>query len=125
MRASPNNITSLEPNQVFVFGSNAQGHHAGGAAKYALDNFGAIWGKGIGMQGQSYAIDTMESLLRTRIGVSAFIHFAVSRPDLEFLVTEIGCGIAGYTVAEIAPMFEVSPSNVLLPESFINHLKSI
>ena len=125
MRASPKNITSLEPNQIFVFGSNQHGHHAGGAAKYALENFGAEWGKGVGMQGQSYAINTMESLFRTRIAVYAFLIYAESRPDLEFLVTEIGCGIAGYTVAEIAPFFAECPDNVLLPESFINHIKSI
>lgn len=125
MRASAKNITSLAPNQIFVFGSNAQGHHAGGAAKYALDNFGAIWGKGVGMQGQSYAIDTMESLLRTKIGVYGFLIYAKSRPDLEFLVTEIGCGIAGYAVADIAPLFAECPENVLLPESFINHIKSL
>lgn len=125
MRASPKNITSLEPNQIFVFGSNQHGHHAGGAAKFALDNFGAEWGKGVGMQGQSYAINTMESLLRTRMAVNAFILFARTRKDLEFLVTEIGCGIAGYTVSQIAPLFADCPENVLLPQSFIDHLKNL
>lgn len=121
-KVAPAKIESLEPHQIMVFGSNQNGHHAGGAAKLALENFGAIWGKGIGMQGQSYAIDTMESLLRTKIGVYGFLIYAKSRTDLEFLVTEVGCGIAGYTVAEIAPFFADCPDNVLLPESFINHL---
>ena len=123
---STSNITKLEPHQIFVFGSNQAGRHGAGAAKYAKENFGAESGKGVGMQGQCYAIPTKDFRIKTlpldKIAayVSIFISAADMHPDKEFLVTEIGCGLAGYTPAEIAPLFEraLEKKNVRLPESF-------
>jgi len=114
-------ITHLEPNQVFVFGSNARGHHGGGAARTAQEKFGAVWGKGHGHHGQSYAIDTMSGLPTIAAEVATFLDYARKHPELEFLFTEIGCGIAGYTPTQIAPLFSSGaavPANVVLPESF-------
>jgi hypothetical protein len=114
-------ITHLEPNQVFVFGSNADGHHGGGAARTAQEKFGAVWGEGHGHHGQSYAIDTMSGLPTIAAEIATFLDYARAHPELEFLVTEIGCGIAGYTPAQIAPLFSSGsavPENVVLPESF-------
>ena len=120
-RITPELISSLQPGQIFVFGSNQFGHHAGGAARYALNNFGAEWGNGEGLQGRSYAIPTMEGLSSTRAAVERFITFARQHQELTFLVTPIGCGIAGYTPAEIAPFFADATDleNVYLPESFL------
>ena len=115
-------ITELKPNEVFVFGSNLFGHHAGGAARYALNHFGAIWGQGVGMQGQSYAIPTMQGGVETiKPYVDEFISFAVAHPELTFLVTRIGCGIAGFRDEEIAPLFAsaIEVPNIMLPESFV------
>ena len=119
-RITPEHISILQPGQIFVFGSNQQGHHVGGAARYALDHFGAEWGNGEGLQGRSYAIPTMEGLLSTRQAVERFVVFAKAHPELTFLVTPIGCGIAGYTPREIAPFFADARSlpNVYLPASF-------
>ena len=115
-------ITELKPNEVFVFGSNLYGHHAGGAARYAMNHFGAIWGQGVGMQGQSYAIPTMQGGVETiKPYVDEFISFAVAHPELTFLVTRIGCGIAGFRDEEIAPLFAsaIEVPNIILPESFV------
>jgi hypothetical protein len=120
-RTTPERIDALAPGQVFVFGSNLQGHHAGGAAAFALDRFGAIWGQGVGLQGRSYAIPTMQGGVETiKPYVDEFIDFARSRPDLFFYVTRIGCGIAGFADAEIAPLFAAARAvpNICLPESF-------
>jgi hypothetical protein len=111
-------ITTLQLGEIFVFGSNASGHHGAGAAAQAQRDFGAVWGEGHGLHGQSYAIDTMSGLGVLAREVDTFIDFAESRSDLTFLVTEIGCGIAGYTPADVAPLFTRVPSNVRLPESF-------
>ncbi|HEY5225014.1 MAG TPA: hypothetical protein VIJ18_18450 [Microbacteriaceae bacterium] len=111
-------IERLAPNEVFVFGSNANGFHGGGAARFAADHFGAVWGQGHGLQGQSYAIDTMSGLDVLTAEVRTFLEFAGQHPELRFLVTEIGCGIAGYIPADIAPLFAGSPANVVLPERF-------
>lgn len=111
-------ITTLAPNEVFVFGSNASGHHGAGAAAQAQRDFGAVWGEGHGLHGNSYAIDTMSGLPTMASEIALFLDFAESRPDLVFLVTEIGCGIAGYTPAQVAPLFTREPANVRLPESF-------
>ena len=123
-RITPDHISTLQPGQIFVFGSNRFGHHAGGAARWALDHFGAEWGNGEGLQGQSYAIPTMEGLPSTRAAVQRFISFAKAHPELTFLVTPIGCGIAGYTPDEIAPFFADATGlkNVYLPESFLKVL---
>lgn len=122
-RISSNRITHLAPNEIFVFGSNLQGFHGGGAARTAHQHFGAIWGQGVGLHGQTYAIPTMQGGVETiKPYVDNFLQFAKTRTDLKFLVTEIGCGIAGFTVAEIAPLFrkaiEEDMENVYLPESF-------
>ena len=112
---------SLRADEVFVFGSNLAGMHGGGAARVAFERFGAVWGCGVGLQGQSYAIPTMQGGVETiRPYVDAFIDFARSRPDLFFYVTRIGCGIAGFVDAEIAPLFAAARGvpNICLPESF-------
>ena len=90
-------IIRLEPNKIFVFGSNLAGAHGGGAARIALDCFGAVWGQGVGLQGQSYAIPTMQGGVETiKPYVDEFIGFARQHPELKFLITRIGCGIAGF-----------------------------
>jgi hypothetical protein len=112
-------IESLEAGEVFVFGSNASGAHGGGAARFALDRFGAVWGQSEGLQGQSYGIDTMSGLAVFEEQAGRFLDFARSHPELRFLVTEVGCGIAGYTSDEVAGFFAGAPANVVLPESFV------
>ena len=99
---TPERITELKPNEIFVFGSNLAGAHGGGAARLAYERFGAIWGQGVGLQGQSYAIPTMQGGVETiKPYVDEFICFAKTRSDLKFYVTQIGCGIAGFKVEEI------------------------
>ena len=118
---TPERITSLRADEVFVFGSNLAGMHGAGAARLAYERFGAVWGCGVGLQGQSYAIPTMQGGVETiRPYVDEFIDFARSRPDLFFYVTRIGCGIAGFADAEIAPLFAAARAvpNICLPESF-------
>ena len=122
MQSSPSRIGALQPGEIFVFGSNASGHHGAGAAAQAQRDFGAVWGEGHGLHGESYAIDTMSGLGVLEREIAAFVDFAETRPELTFLVTEIGCGIAGYTPADVAPLFTRVPSNVRLPESFIREL---
>lgn len=121
MRIASNHITTLQPNEIFVFGSNLSGMHGGGAARLAYRKFGAIWGQGVGLQGQSYGIPTMQGGVDTiKPYVDEFIEFAKTHPQLKFLVTEIGCGIAGFSVEEIAPLFEqaIEVENIYLPERF-------
>lgn len=121
MRITPDFITSLRPDEIFVFGSNLAGMHAGGAARLALQRFGAVWGQGVGLQGQSYAIPTMQGGVETiRPYVDEFITFARLHPQLKFLVTEIGCGIAGFSPEEIAPLFAAARGveNISLPRRF-------
>lgn len=120
---TPDFITSLQPNEIFVFGSNLQGKHLGGAARVAHKNFGAIYGQGVGLQGQSYAIPTMQGDVETITPyVDEFITFAKQHPELTFLVTRIGCGIAGFEPTEIAPLFRqaLPLTNVILPEDFVS-----
>lgn len=112
-------IESLAPNEVFVFGSNANGAHGGGAARFAYDGFGAVWGQSEGLQGQSYGIDTMSGLHAFEEQAGRFLAFAAEHPGLRFLVTEVGCGIAGYTPDEVRGFFAGAPGNVVLPESFL------
>lgn len=119
-------ITKLKDNQVFVFGSNANGHHAGGAARQALEKFGARWGQAKGLQGQSYGIVTLDEAMRKvplsyiRLQLVQLAEFAASNPEKEFLLTAIGCGIAGFDVREIrAEVLDIWwPDNVVLPEEF-------
>ena len=120
-RITPSFITNLQQNEIFVFGSNLQGNHAGGAARIARVHFGAEMGNGVGPQGQSYAIPTMQGGVETiKPYVDEFINYAIRHPEQHFLVTPIGCGIAGFTPSEIAPLFEKAQDieNISLPESF-------
>lgn len=120
IRISPARIDRLQKNEVFVFGSNQFGHHQGGAAAAAMKKFGAVWGVGDGLQGQSYAISTMEGLIETAKNVNRFIRFAAEHQELKFFVTPIGCGIAGYNPLQIAPLFAkaLALPNVYLPGIF-------
>lgn len=111
-------ITLTEPDEIFVFGSNAEGIHAGGAARYAIDNYGAKMGQALGLQGRSYGIDTMSGYTVMKKGIEKLIEFARYSPEYRFIVTPIGCGIAGYLPKEIAPLFDGAPDNVVLPEEF-------
>jgi hypothetical protein len=120
-RTTSERITSLEPNEIFVFGSNLKGMHGGGAAYVAYRKFGAVMGQGVGLQGQSYAIPTMQGGVETiRPYVDEFIQFAKQHPELTFLVTRIGCGIAGFTDEEISPLFEAAHGveNIVLPPNW-------
>lgn len=120
-RVTPEWIDDLQENQVFVFGSNFAGMHGGGAARIARLRFGAVMGNGVGMQGRSYAIPTMQGGTETiRPYVNDFIAYAKEHPELTFLVTPIGCGIAGFEPEDIAPLFEEASNveNIWLPESF-------
>lgn len=131
MRVSAKHIDKLEDDEVFVFGSNTEGMHAGGAARMAM-NWGAIYGKAFGLQGKTFAIPTVDytrsgkmSIDEIKKYVDEFLDFTIKNKDKKFLVTEIGCGIAGFKVSEIAPLFRkaLEYSNVYLPERFINYLK--
>lgn len=120
-RIAPDRIADLRENEVFVFGSNLAGMHAGGAAHLAFRKFGAVWGQGVGLQGRSYAIPTMQGDVETiRPYVVEFIGFAREHPQLKFLVTQIGCGIAGFSPRQIAPLFEPARrvENIFLPACF-------
>ncbi len=124
-RVTPSRITELQENEVFVFGSNIEGNHFGGAARFAYDNFGAQWTKGVGHYGESYAIPTMDgSVDYIEPYVNDFLNYAKNYPEYRFLVTEIGCGIAGYKVADIAPLFyrALEIDNICLPRSFWEEL---
>lgn len=120
---TPEVITVLEPGQVFVFGSNAEGQHVGGAARTAWREFGAVWGIGQGLQGRSYAIPTMGSFRQFEIAAEIFLLEARGRQDLRFLLTPVGCGIAGWTADVVAPLFAEAPANVWFPQSFVNVLE--
>ena len=117
-RITPDFITQLGENEIFVFGSNLAGMHGGGAAYIAFKKFGARMGQGVGLQGQSYGIPTMQGGVETIAPyVDEFITFARQHPELRFLVTRIGCGIAGFTDADISPLFEQAHDvpNIVLP----------
>lgn len=123
---TPDFITELGPDDIFVFGSNLEGAHGGGAAYLALQKFGAKWGQGVGLQGNSYGIPTMQGGVETiKPYVDEFIEFAKEHPELTFYVTRIGCGIAGFKDREIAPLFReaVGISNIRLPKDFAEILK--
>lgn len=128
LKYTPENITSLDRDEIFVFGSNLAGNHAGGAARVARKKFGAIMGQGVGLQGQSYAIPTMQGGVETiKPYVDEFIDFARECDQNTFYVTRIGCGIAGFKDEEIAPLFAEALKlyNVRLPESFVRIIQSI
>lgn len=129
---TPERITHLDKDEIFVFGSNLQGMHGGGAARIAYEKFGAVWGQGVGLQGQSYAIPTMQGGVETiKPYVDQFTEFARECDQNTFYVTRIGCGIAGFTDEEIAPLFDEAYDlyNVRLPKSFADiierHRKSL
>ena len=124
-RITSDHINTLGKNQIFVFGSNLAGAHGGGAARIAVEKFGAIMGQGVGLQGQSYAIPTMQGGVNTIAPyVDEFIAFAKQHPELTFLVTRIGCGIAGFSPRQIAPLFAsaVDVKNIHLPMDFWTEL---
>lgn len=125
-RITPENIEKLSLNQIFVFGSNELGKHGKGAAKFALELCGAKYGIGYGLQGQSFAIPTKStpyktlSISKIKNYVKDFIAFAATHPEMTFLVSKIGCGLAGFDVKEIAPLFKsaISIRNIHLPAEF-------
>lgn len=124
---TPENITELGEDEIFVFGSNLAGRHLGGAARVAREKFGAIMGQGVGLQGQSYAIPTMQGGVETiKPYVDEFINLAREWDQTTFYVTRIGCGIAGFKDEEIAPLFRdaLKLYNVRLPESFVRILNA-
>lgn len=122
---TPEKITSLKPNEIFVFGSNLAGRHGAGAALLAAKQFGAKRGVGEGITGYCYALPTKDEniqvlpLREIDCYVVEFLNYAASHPYLTFLVTKIGCGLAGYSVDEIAPMFRNAPKNIVLPVEFV------
>lgn len=118
---TPERITVLGKNEIFVFGSNLAGAHGGGAARIAYERFGAVMGQGVGLQGYSYAIPTMQGGVETiKPYVDKFIAFAKQHTEYKFLVTRIGCGIAGFLDEEIAPLFAnaIDVENIILPKEF-------
>ena len=133
-RISSNRITKLEDNEIFVFGSNTQGAHGGGAARTAM-TWEAVYGQAFGLQGKTFAIPTIDYTKSGKMAVSEikkyvdkFLAFALEHKDKKFLVTEIGCGIAGFKIEEMAELFREALKdeydNVYLPERFVNYLKS-
>ena len=124
---TPEFITELAEDEVFVFGSNLAGMHGGGAAATAHRCFGAVWGKGVGLYGQSYAIPTMQGGVNTvKPYVDEFIEYAKHHPELRFLVTKIGCGIAGFREEQIAPLLAeaIDVKNIILPRDFVEIIKN-
>lgn len=131
-RTTPDLISKLSEGEIFVFGSNQSGRHGKGAAKTAL-GWGAVWGQAEGLQGRTYGIPTKDASVRKTLAlteisayVDRFIEFAKSRPDLKFLVTEIGCGLAGLKPKEVAPLFSGAASieNIYLPKKFWHKIVS-
>lgn len=127
MRIAPENIQNLGPNEIFVFGSNLAGAHGGGAARMAHKQFGAVWGKGVGLHGHSYALPTMNTHLdrltikEIQLHVNRLYEVIEMTPELQFYITKVGCGIAGFTIEEIAPLFKkfMELENCYLPKEFL------
>lgn len=132
MKYTPENITHLEKNEIFVFGSNLAGRHGAGAALLAVQKFGAKYGIGIGRMGNTYAIPTKDKNLKTlpldtiATFIYKFLYDAANNPSLTFYVTKIGCGLAGYQIHEIAHLFKNHgiPENVILPEEFWDYINT-
>lgn len=131
MRITPEHITELHDNQIFVFGSNLSGRHGKGAAKTALE-WGAVYGQAEGLQGKTYAIPSKDKTIRKTLAideikffVDTFIDFAKRHQEFNFLVTEIGCGLAGLKPKQIAPLFSkaIELENIWLPIRFWNNLR--
>ncbi|MFA5031297.1 MAG: hypothetical protein WC495_06980 [Patescibacteria group bacterium] len=129
-RITPDKVVSLGENEIFVFGSNRSGRHSKGAAKTAMYKFGAKWGQADGLQGRSYGIPTKDRNLNVlnideiEHYVRKFISVAKKNPQLTFLVTEIGCGLAKFSPKQIAPLFEKAKDvpNIHLPKRFWDQL---
>lgn len=123
-RVASDRIEELGEREIFVFGSNKQGMHGGGAAWVAHKKFGAEWGVGEGLTGRTYALPTMEGAASMKKAVEQFTDCARRHPELTFLVTAVGCDIAGYTPQEVAPLFRAAAGleNVYLPEMFWKEL---
>lgn len=122
---TPEFITKLQPNEIFVFGSNIHGFHGGGAARIANMKFGAEWGVGEGLTGQCYALPTMEGGVDYIANkVQNFLACAKAHPELKFYVTKIACGIAGFSIEEIGQLFieAICMDNVILPQEFVNEI---
>jgi hypothetical protein len=128
---TPDNIQTLPAGSIFVFGSNEGGRHGAGAALTALKRFGAVYGRPEGLHGESYAIPTVDKEIHNKLPVdriqdyvNTFIAFAKGHPDLIFYVTEIGCGLAGHFISDIAPLFRQATAlpNVILPLKFYDHI---
>ena len=130
MKYTPENITHLEPNQIFVYGANEKGVHGAGAARLALR-----WGAKMGqyeLVGQTYGIPTKDKKIQTlpldkiQVHVDNFLATAFSHTEYEFLVSKIGCGLAGYRPEDIAPLFKIIKTgvfeNVILPEEFYKYI---
>jgi hypothetical protein len=122
------------PRRIFVFGSNEAGKHGAGAARYAADNYGAVPAQGFGLQGESFGLPTC-ALPVGRPGwempfekfqdyVRLFLCYALLHPELEFQVTQVGCGYVGKTAADVAPLFATAPSNCLFDEAWKDYLPS-
>ncbi len=131
MNTVNNIITELSNNEIFVFGSNEAGRHGKGAAKTAM-KWGAVYGQAEGLQGRTYGIPTVNAAIRGSVGIAKikiyvdrFIEFAKAHPELHFLVTEIGCGLAGLNIKQVAPLFKEATAleNVSLPIRFIKMLE--
>lgn len=128
IKLTPENVISLKPNEVFVFGSNLGGFHGGGAAKLAYLKFGAVYGEGVGHFGQSYALPTKDERIETlsieeiKRYVSGLYQYIVGNPQLFFIITKVGCGLAGYSTDDIKPLFESFEEleNISLPIEFVN-----
>lgn len=126
-RITPKEIINLKENQIFVFGSNMAGRHGAGAALKAVKDFGANYGQAFGLQGRSFAIPTKNYNISAALDIDAiefsvlrFIDFAIKNPHLTFLVTEIGCGLAGLRVEDVAVLFKdaIPVENIHLPKRF-------
>jgi len=126
VRTTPSNITSLKENEIFIFGANLRGNHGKGAA-YTAMKFGAELLNPKGPQGRTYAIPTKDKQIKhglpldeIQIYVDEFIEYAKEHPELTFLVTEIGCNLAGHTPKDIAPLFKnaIEVENIHLPNRF-------
>lgn len=111
-------IVELEPFEIFVFGSNLKGNHAGGAAAIAKEKFDAVEGIGVGLTGNAYAIPTMGTYEELRLYVEQFLEVAFLLPKFKFLLTKIGTGIAGYSEDTISKLFINAPKNVILPKDW-------
>ena len=111
-------ITELRPGQIIVVGTNAVGAHIGGAARYAHEHFGLRWGVGEGLSGSTYALPTMSGLADFAQAAMKFIMYAELSPDLTFLLTKVGCGIAGYPEVLIKDLVLGAPANVIRPKDW-------